>query len=61
MEYEGVMDTEWQRGRRLKKLHQLLTSKQATVDQTRYVHHTYLILFIILAVHTILFGVRSWV
>mmetsp|Transcript_10121 Transcript_10121/g.26269 ORF Transcript_10121/g.26269 Transcript_10121/m.26269 type:complete len:2025 (-) Transcript_10121:314-6388(-) len=59
VEEEGFVDSDWQRGRRLKKLHQLLTSKQATVDQTRYVHHTYAILALLLVVHTVLFGV--WV
>jgi len=52
-----VLETDWMRGRRLKKLYQLINGKQATKENKRYVKHTRIILATLLVIHTILFGV----
>lgn len=55
----AALETDWKRGRRLKKLYQMMHSKQALVHYTRYIQHSYAILGTLVAVHTIMFVVRG--
>lgn len=57
-EAAAAMETDWRRGRRLKKLYQMLTTAHAKADYTRYVQQSHYIMAGVCAVHTIMFVVR---
>jgi len=53
---QSMMETDWGRGRRLKALYTMLNSEKAKQSQTRYIKHTNWMLFLLVAVHTLLFA-----
>ncbi|KAG2450719.1 hypothetical protein HYH02_004557 [Chlamydomonas schloesseri] len=52
----GGYQTDFKRGRRFKKLMKLLSSAKAKADLTRYNRHTYIVIALLLLVHTICFA-----
>ncbi|KAG2493479.1 hypothetical protein HYH03_008295 [Edaphochlamys debaryana] len=52
----GGYQTDFKRGRRFKKLMKLLSSAKAKADLTRYHRHTYIVIALLLLVHTVCFA-----